>query len=96
MTLIGRCIPLNEKAAIRLIIVYFLAMGFELEKVGAFLFRSHNLPRFSLTAQTRYTADNTSSLKVTKEGSVVPVTDSNYRELFGGEKPLLLDAFAPW
>lgn len=37
-----------------------------------------------------------SSLKAVGSNSLVAVTDSNYRELFGGEKFLLLDAFAQW
>ena len=31
-----------------------------------------------------------------KANNLVPIDDSNYRELFRGEKFLLLDVFAPW
>mmetsp|Transcript_9673 Transcript_9673/g.24115 ORF Transcript_9673/g.24115 Transcript_9673/m.24115 type:complete len:232 (-) Transcript_9673:1275-1970(-) len=92
MTSINRSTSSNNNAVVSLVSVVFLVMLFEVEKVGAFLFRSHHLPPVTLTAQTRYDAYSSTSLKA----NVVPVTDSNYRELFQGEKPLLLDACAPW
>lgn len=39
---------------------------------------------------------SSSSPSSLKANNLVPIDDSNYRELFRGEKFLLLDAFAPW
>lgn len=96
MTPIGLHSPSNKKSAVSLLSAILLVVIFEVEKVGAFLFRSYQLTPSTLTVTTISNADRISPLMATKGGNIVPVTDSNYRELFGGEKPLLLDAYALW
>jgi hypothetical protein len=98
MASIDRCVPSNEKSMVNLISLFFLVMICRIEKADAFSLRFLRPPSSTLTAQTGYNAHTTSSLKAiaTDKSNVVAVTDSNYRELFGGEKVLLLDAFAPW
>ena len=79
-----------------LVSMVFLIMVLRNENGEAFSFRSLSPTASILSTQTRYNDDGVSSLKATKSSNVVSVTDSNYRELFGGEKPLLLDAYAQW
>ena len=74
-----------------------IVMSFENGGVDAFSSRPHQLTTVTPIAQTRNSVGGrTSALRATDEGNIIPVTDSNYRELFGGEKPLLLDAYAVW
>ena len=97
MTLIGRSIPYSKKATSYLAMFVSLVMSFQIGGVDAFLSRPHQLTSAFPIAQTRNCGvDRTSELRATDECNIIPVTDSNYRELFGGEKPLLLDAYAVW
>lgn len=80
-----------------LTMVVSIVMSFEIGGADAFLSRPHQLTTVTPIAQTRNSVvDRTSALRATDGGNIIPVTDSNYRELFGGEKPLLLDAYAVW
>ena len=80
---------------INLISLFFLVLICRIGNSDAFSFRFF---RPQSSTQTGHKANVASSLKATAtdKSNVVAVTDSNYRELFGGDKVLLLDAFAPW
>lgn len=88
----------NAKFMVSFINIFVLAVLLQSETVNAFSPRSLHRPSSILTSQTqnRYNANSSSSLKATGQNNLVAVTDSNYRALFGGEKFLLLDAYAQW
>ena len=75
--------------------VSFLSL-FQTGSITAFLIRSCHPRTFIPTSESRYDADCSSLLKAVDKSNVIEVTDSNYRELFRGDKFLLLDAFAQW
>lgn len=76
-------------------IVYSLLL-FRIGNTAAFLNRPVNRQVTIPTAKVRYDTDSFSLLKVADKSNVITVTDLNYRELFQGDKFLLLDAFAQW
>ena len=73
-----------------------LAILFGKEEVDSFLLPSTHPSSSFPTARRTSHANHGSSFRAIKETNIVSVTDSNYRELFRGEKFLLLDAFAQW
>ena len=75
--------------------VYSLLL-FRIGNTAAFLNRPVNRRVTISTAKVRYDTDSFSSLKLADKSNVITVTDLNYRELFQGDKFLLLDAFAQW
>ena len=76
-------------------IVSFLLL-FKIGKISAFLDCSLHPRAFIMNANGRYFTDSFSILKIADKSNVIKVTDLNYRELFRGEKLLLLEAFAQW
>ncbi len=97
MTPIGRRISYDKKATRFFVMLVCTIMSFEIGKVDAFLSQPHQLTSSIPIAQIRNcNVDRPSALRATDEGNIIAVTDSNYRELFGAEKPLLLDACAVW
>jgi hypothetical protein len=96
MASISRRVPFREISMINLITAFTLAIILFIENVHAFSSRHLHPPSTTRIAQTRYSADSTSLPKAIGKSNVVAVTDANYRNLFGGEKVLLLDAFAHW
>ena len=91
MTPARRCIPYITTSMVSLVIVIVLVAISQIEKVHAFSSRSLHPTPSVVTTRT-----SVSSLKAVGSNSLVAVTDSNYRDLFGGKKFLLLDACAQW
>ena len=97
MTTIGRRISNCKKATSFLIMVVCMVTSLRCGTVQAFLSRPQRSTLSILIAQIGNSdADRTFALMATDEDTIISVTDSNYRELFRGEKPLLIDAYAVW
>ena len=97
MTTIGRRISNGKKATSFFIMVVCMMISLRIGTVQAFLSRPRRSTLSIPIAQIRNgDADRTSALMATDEDNIISVTDSNYRELFRGEKPLLIDAYAVW
>ncbi|VEU37459.1 unnamed protein product [Pseudo-nitzschia multistriata] len=71
-------------------ILFFVLVSNGIEKAQSFSVRPLHPP------STRSYTGNDSLLNAVNSKSIVAVTDSNYKELFSGEKFLLLDACAQW
>lgn len=76
--------------------VNILSFVIRIGKIKAFPFRSLHPPQSVISTPTRNNADIPTLLNAAGKSNIHAVTDSNYRELFQGEKLLLLDAFAQW
>ena len=97
MTTIGRRISNWKKATSFLIMVTCMVTSLRCGTVQAFLSRPQRSTLSIPIAQIGNSdADRTFALMATDEDTIISVTDSNYRELFRGEKPLLIDAYAVW
>jgi thioredoxin 1 len=95
VSVLGR-VPSGSKSMFPVATITFLLFLFGIENADAFVSRFLHHRSLTATAQTMQGTESVSLLKATDTSNLVAVTDSNYRELFRGEKYLLLDACAKW
>jgi len=96
MKFIDCCIFPRANSITLLAVIYISLFIIRIENINALSFRSIQPPQSIISTPTRNDADIPNSLNAASNSNVLAVTDSNYRELFQGEKLLLLDAFAQW
>eukprot|EP00536_Pseudo-nitzschia_multiseries_P009470 jgi/Psemu1/325658/estExt_fgenesh1_pg.C_2640013 len=77
------------------VLILFLSFG-GITETKAFSCSSFSSLSSVLTTRARSNTKSSSTKKIDSRINLIPVTDSNYRELFSGEKYLLLDACAQW